>query len=80
MYVLFKGGNEQEDQKTTIGFKVNLLLFDIFSSGHIYKLSEARNGLLYTTLCIYMPQWMWIASYTSLSKTDARTKKEKCRN
>lgn len=49
------GEKKQEDQKSSVGLKVNLLSFDIFSGGHIYKLSEARNGSLYTTLCIYMP-------------------------
>lgn len=49
----------------SIGFKVNLLSFDIFSGGHIYKLSKALKGLLYTTLCIYTLQ-VWVASVTSL--------------
>lgn len=78
MNVCIIGGGKktkQEDQKSSIGFKVNLLSFDIFSGGHIYKLSEARNGLLYTTLCIYMPQWMWTASYTSLLKDWREDKK-----
>lgn len=52
-------------RQTSIGFKVNLLSFDIFSGGHIYKLSKAERGLLYTTLCIYTLQ-VWIASVTSL--------------
>lgn len=52
-------------RQTSIGFKVNLLSFDMFSGGHIYKLSKARKGLLYTTLCIYMLQ-VWVASVTSL--------------
>lgn len=52
-------------RQTSIGFKVNLLSFDIFSGGHIYKLSKAGKGLLYTTLCIYTLQ-VWVASVTSL--------------
>lgn len=40
-------------RQKSIGFKVNLLSFDMYSGGHIYKLSKARKGLLYTTLCIY---------------------------
>lgn len=52
-------------RQTSIGFKVNLLSFDMFSGGHIYKLSKAQKGLLYTTLCIYMLQ-VWVASVTSL--------------
>lgn len=52
-------------RQTRIGFKVNLLSFDIFSGGHIYKLSKAQKGLLYTTLCIYTLQ-VWVTSVTSL--------------
>ncbi len=52
-------------RQTSIGFKVNLLLFDILSGGHIYKLSKAQTGLLYTTLCIFMLQ-VRLASVTSL--------------
>lgn len=40
-------------RQPSIGFKVNLLSFDMYSGGHIYKLSKAQKGLLYTTLCIY---------------------------
>lgn len=52
-------------RQNSIGFKVNLLSFDMFSGGHIYKLSKAQKGLLYTTLCIYMLQ-VWVTSVTSL--------------
>lgn len=52
-------------RQTSIGFKVNLLSFDMFAGGHIYKLSKAQRGLLYTTLCIYTLQ-VWVASVTSL--------------
>lgn len=40
-------------RQMNIGFKVNLLSFDMYSGGHIYKLFKAPRGLLYTTLCIY---------------------------
>lgn len=40
-------------RQTSIGFKVNLLSFDMFSGGHIYKLSKAQKGLLYTTLYLH---------------------------
>lgn len=56
---------KEAKRQTSIGFKVNLLSFDIFSGGHIYKLSKAGKGLLYTTLCIYTLQ-VWVASVTSL--------------
>ena len=58
-------------RQTSIGFKVNLFSFDMFSGGHIYK---AHRGSLYTTLCIYMLQ-VWVASVISLLKTEMKTKK-----
>ena len=58
--------------KTSIGFKVNLISFDIFSGGHISKLSKARKGFLYTTLCIYMLR-VWVTSVTSRKKTEVNT-------
>lgn len=64
MYDLKKKKKKRKRQ-TSIGFKVNLLSFDIFSGGHVYKLSKAQKGLLYTTLCIYTLQ-VWVASVTSL--------------
>lgn len=40
MYDLKKKAKRQ----TSIGFKVNLLSFDMFSGGHIYKLSKAQKA------------------------------------
>lgn len=62
MYDLKK---KEAKRQTSIGFKVNLLSFDMFSGGHIYKLSKARKACFIQTLCIYTLQ-VWVASVTSL--------------
>lgn len=67
---------KKKDKKTSIGFKVNLLSFDIIG-GHIYNLKPGK--ACFIQLCIYTLQ-VRVASVTSLEKTENKTKKEKCRN
>lgn len=61
----------KKGKKTNIGFKVNLLSFDIIG-GHIYSLKPGKARFI--QLCIYTLQ-VWVASVTSLEKTENKTKK-----
>lgn len=61
----------KKGKKTNIGFKVNLLSFDIIG-GHIYNLKPGKARFI--QLCIYTLQ-VWVASVTSLEKTENKTKK-----